>query len=116
MFVFFKNGEFVNFWSNQIGNIFALQTCKSLNWELSTIDLLYYPSLESIPENHSFDASKILSVFKKEIDQTPVLDENGEEMVDEKGNPVIQTTERLVLLRQIDPLTFMSKGIIVKPC
>jgi hypothetical protein len=108
MFCFFKGNEFVNFWSNSIGDIFADLTCHSMKWDKGQVDLVYYWGLDNMPEHYEFDSNKVLIVKNKVVTQEEVLDENG--------NPSIIENVSYTIHKQVDPDFFMSKGVMVKPC
>ena len=112
MFCFFKNDYLVNFWSNQIGDIFCELTIKSMKWEAGQIDLVFYPLLDNVPEHHEFDSEKNLIIKKKIVTQNEVHSTN------ELGEDVV-TIEEVVTYeveRTINPIVYYAKGLMVKPC
>lgn len=120
MFCFFKNDSFVNFWSNQIGDVFCSLTIKNMKWADSEVDLVYYPGIEQGPEHFDFDSSKNLIIKEKIVTQVevPALNEAGEPVLDESGNPVMNLVDEVSYQTKqvVDPVVYYAKGIMVKPC
>jgi hypothetical protein len=112
MFAFFKNDQFVDFWSNKIGDVFFDLTVSGLKWNRSEIDLFYYPELNGVPTFYEFDSEKKL-IIKKEIRTlTEVVSTNeaGEEVVTQE-EIVTYETDKI-----IDPVIYCLKGVMIKPC
>jgi hypothetical protein len=112
MFAFFKNDQFVDFWSNKIGDVFFDLTVSGLKWNRSEIDLFYYPELNVVPTFYEFDSEKKL-IIKKEIRTlTEVVSTNeaGEEVVTQE-EVVTYETDKI-----IDPVIYCLKGVMIKPC
>lgn len=112
MFAIFKNDELVNFWSNQVGDIFIANTCKNLKMDEEQVDLVHFVSLESVPEHFEFSASKQLIILEKKIDIIDVPSTDAE------GNPVVIQEEQIsfIIKQTLEPEVFFAKGLIVKPC
>lgn len=112
MFAIFKNDELVNFWSNQIGDVFISATCRNLKMNEGQVDLVHFIGLDSIPEHFEFSASKKLIIKEKKIDIIDVPSTDAE------GNEVIVQEEQVsfVIKQTIEPEVFFTKGIMVKSC
>lgn len=108
MFAFFINNELKNFWSNKIGDIFAELTISKLEWDRSSVDLLFYPSIKQVPPFKEFGANKELIIKERIV--------GHEEVTDEDGTVSIIETESFVVKETIEPVVYVAKGIIVKPC
>ena len=120
MFCFFKNDEFVNFWSNQVGDIFCLLTIKGMKWQEGDIDLVFYPLLEDIPHYYEFGSNKELIIKNRYADfvKEEVLDDNGNVKTDESGMKIFTTreVESFTIDRTISPEVFFAKGLMIRPC
>ena len=112
MFAIFKNDQLVNFWSNQMGDIFISATCRNLKMDEGQVDLVHFISLDSVPEHFEFSASKQLIIKEKKIDiiEVPSTDAEGNEVV------VQEEQVSFVVKQIIEPEVFFTKGIMVKPC
>lgn len=112
MFAIFKNDEIVNFWSNQVGDIFIAATCKNLKMDEGQVDLVHFIGLDAIPEHYEFSASKQLIIKEKHINIVEVSSTDAE------GNPVIVQEEEVsfTIKQTLEPEVFFAKGIMVKPC
>jgi len=112
MFCFFKNDSLVNFWSNQIGDIFCELTIKSMKWESGQIDLVLYPLLDNVPEHYEFDSEKNFIIKKKIVTQNEVvsINELDEEVV------TIEEVVTYEVERTINPIVYYTKGLMIKPC
>lgn len=113
MFGLFCNDEFKNFWSNNQGDIFLEATCRSLKLDKGQVDLVYYMGLDSVPEFKDFTADKKLHVLKK------VITETEEEVIEEGTGLVtykIVEVESYELDKVYEPIVYLAKGIMVKPC
>lgn len=76
MFAFFINDVFFSFWSNDVGDVFFDKTCKSMKWDSSKVDLVYYKNLVANPkakyecnleECEEFIGKKSTSKYSSEI-------------------------------------------------
>lgn len=112
MFAFFKNDSFINFWANQIGDIFCHLTIQKMKWDIADIKLLYYPTISGVPEHYEFNDSLHL-VIQKVVTTTQTVEE-----VDENGvvNTVEAEVTELVVDRIVEPEVYFNNGIMVKPC
>ena len=112
MFAIFKNDELVNFWSNQIGDIFIAATCRSLKMDEAQVDLVHFMGLDSIPEHYEFSASKQLIIKEKHVDIIEVLGTDAE------GNEVVTQEEQvsLVVKQTLEPKVYFSKGLMLHSC
>lgn len=112
MFAIFKNDELVNFWSNQIGDVFISATCRNLKMDEGQVDLVHFISLESVPEHYEFSASKQLIIKEKKIDIIEVPSTDAE------GNPVVIQEEQIsfIIKQTLEPEVFFAKGLMIKPC
>jgi hypothetical protein len=112
MFAFFKNESLVNFWANQVGDIFFDLTIRGMKWSESEIDLIYYPFLDQVPEFYEFGPDKNLIIKKKVItfvDSKSTIEDGSE----------VTTTSEVVSFeveRTIIPMVYFSKGISFLPC
>lgn len=112
MFLFLKNNELVNFWSNKIGDVFFDLTVSGLRWNRSEIDLFYYPEIYSIPYFYELDSENNL-VIKKEvvtINDVVLVNDLGEEVVTQEENKTYQVD------KIIEPIIYCAKGVMIKPC
>jgi len=120
MFAIFKNDELVNFWSNQVGDIFIAATCRNLKMDEVQVDLVHFISLESILEHFEFSSSKQLIVKEKHVElvEIPILDEQGNPVLNEQGNPLMSQQENVSfsVKETLEPEVFFAKGLMVKPC
>lgn len=120
MFAIFKNDDLVNFWSNQVGDVFIAATCRNLKMNEGQVDLVHFIGLDSVPEHFEFSASKQLIIKEKHIDivEIPLLDTNGNQVLNAEGIPqVIQQEQISFTVKQtLDPEVFFAKGIMIKPC
>lgn len=120
MFAIFKNDELVNFWSNQVGDVFIAATCRNLKMDEGQVDLVHFISLESVPEHFEFSASKQLIIKEKHVTivESPVLDEQGNPVLDAEGNPLVSQEEvvSFSVKETLEPEVFFAKGLMVKPC
>ena len=112
MFAFFKNDNLFGFWSNKIGDVFCEITIRNMKWDQSEVDLLYYPELNSKPDHHEFGLSKELIIKKKIVTQNEVVttNEEGEEVV------TVEDVVTFEVEKTIEPVVYMSNGIMLKPC
>jgi hypothetical protein len=112
MFCFFRNDLFENFWSNQHGDVFCENTLKSMKWEKSLVDLVYYPLLDNVPEFYEFDSSKNL-IIKKEV-----VTISERQSVDDFGDVAVLTEEikTYEIDKIIEPVVYCAKGLMLKPC
>ena len=120
MFAIFNNDSLVNFWANKIGDIFISATCSNLKMDENKVDLVHFMSLESVPEHFDFSESKQLIIKEKHIDivEIPLLDANGDQVLNAEGNPEMVQQELIsfTVKQTLDPEVFFAKGIMVKPC
>lgn len=120
MFAIFKNDGLVNFWANQPGDIFIAATCRNLKMDEGQVDLVHFIGLDSIPEHYEFSASKQLIIKEKHIEiiEVPLLDSEGNPVLDVNGNPSMIQQEQIsfTVKQTIEPEVFFAKGIVVKPC
>lgn len=113
MFCIFNNDSLINFWANQVGDVFIEATIRGLKLDQSKVDLNFYFGIGSIPQFYEFDQDKKL-IIKKEIitmvDDNTVIDENGNEIVNQVE---VKTYE---VDKIIEPIVYFSKGVMIKPC
>jgi hypothetical protein len=112
MFAIFNNDSLLNFWSNQIGDVFIDATIRGLKLTQSLIDLYYYPELDRVPAFYELDQDKKL-IIKKEvttINEVTQQNELGEDVV------IQEEVKSYVVDKVIEPIVYMSKGLMVKPC
>ena len=112
MFAIFKNDELVNFWSNEIGDIFIAATCKSLKMDESQVDLVHFIGLDSVPEHYEFSASKQLIIKERHVNIVEAPS------TDSEGNAIVLQEEQVSLVTKqiLEPEVFFAKGLMVKPC
>lgn len=108
MFAFFINDELKNFWGNKLGDIFAINTITKLKWDQSKVDLVYYPSLDSVPLFKEFGSNKELIIKERIV--------GHEEITNEDGTVSVVETESFVVKQTIEPVVYVAKGVMVKPC
>jgi len=116
MFCFFVNNEFKNFWSNKPGDIFADLTCSSMKWKREEVDLNFYPFVTNLPQDYNFDENKKLIILRVSSEMVEKLDENEQVVFDENGNPVMEEASVTTIDSEHEPVVYMAKGVIVKPC
>lgn len=112
MFCFFKNDALVNFWSNQIGDVFCDLTIRGMKWNQGEIDLVYYPELQDVPELYEFGPSKELTTKKKHIEQ------HEQVTTDAEGNQTVSMIDIEVItpVKTIQPEVYFAKGVMIRPC
>jgi hypothetical protein len=112
MFSIFNNDSLINFWTNQIGDIFIDATIRGLKLTQSLIDLNYYPGIDTTPKFYEFDQDKKL-IIKKEV-----ISYEDQVSTDPEGNEVTTVVEvkSYEVDKVIEPIVYMSKGIMIKPC
>lgn len=112
MFAIFKNDELVNFWSNQVGDIFIAATCKNLKMDEGQVDLIHFIGLDAIPEHYEFSSSKQLIIKEKHVQINEVSN------TDTEGNSVIVQEEVVSFLvkETLEPKVYFSKGLMLHPC
>jgi hypothetical protein len=112
MFCIFNNDLLINFWANQIGDIFIDATIRGLKLTQSLVDLNYYPELYSVPAFYEFDQDKKLIIKKEVVTINEVITQN------EAGDDVTTQEEvkSYVTDKVIEPIVYMSKGILIKQC
>jgi len=112
MFALFFEDNFKDFWENKPGDEFIIPTCACLNMDIQSVDLVYFMSLNKVPEHYDFDINKKLVIKNKIV--TPVekifTDEQGIE------HPYTEDVVTYEVIKTLDPEFFMAKGIMVKPC
>lgn len=120
MFCFFKNDSLVNFWANQVGDIFCESTIRGMKWSELDIDLVFYPSLEKIPTHYEFGLDKELIIKNRHIDylEEELLDESGIPKIGEDGKNLIIKIEieSFTIDRTIVPVVYFSKGKMILAC
>jgi hypothetical protein len=112
MFAIFKNDSLLNFWANQVGDVFIDATCRGLNLDRSNVDLNFYYGIDSIPAFYEFDQDKKLIIKKEVVTINEVVTQN------ELGDDVIAQEEikTYELDKIIEPVVYFAKGLMVKPC
>lgn len=112
MFCIFNNDLLINFWANQIGDIFIDATIRGLKLTQSLVDLNYYPELDSVPAFYEFDQDKKL-IIKKEV-----ITYEEQVSTDTEGNELTALVEvkSYEIDKVIEPIVYMSKGILIKQC
>ena len=112
MFAFFKNDSLVNFWANQVGDIFCAPTIRGMKWSELDIDLVFYPLLEQVPEFYEFGPDKNLIIKNKVItfvDSKSTLEDGSE----------VTTTSEVIsydIEKTIVPVVYFSKGQMILAC
>ena len=112
MFIIFNNDSILNFWANQIGDVFIEATIRGLKLDQSKVDLNFYFGLDSVPQFYEFDQDKKL-IIKKEvitINEVVTQNENGEDVVTQ------EEVKSYEVDKIIEPIVYFSKGIMIKPC
>ena len=112
MFSIFKNDLLLNFWANQVGDVFIDATCRGLKLDKSVVDLNFYFGIDSVPKFYEFDQDKKLIIKKEIITINEVVTQNelGE---DELIREEIKTYE---IEKIIEPIVYFAKGLMIKPC
>jgi hypothetical protein len=112
MFAIFKNDLLLNFWANQVGDVFIEATIKGLKLTQSEIDMNFYFGIDSIPSFYEFDQDKKL-IIKKEV--ISFVDEVS---TDAEGNEVISQVEvkNYEVDKIVEPIIYFAKGLMIKPC
>jgi len=111
MFGLFINDTLKDFWSNSPGDMFIDATINYLKVDRLTVDLNYY-FINEVPSFYEFDQDKKL-IIKREvttINEVTQQNELGESVV------VQEEIKSYVVDKVIEPIVYMSKGIMVKPC
>jgi hypothetical protein len=54
MFALFFENKFKDFWENKPGDEFVIPTCSCLNMDIQSVDLVYFMSINKIPEHYEF--------------------------------------------------------------
>lgn len=112
MFCIFINDLLLNFWANQIGDVFIEATIRGLKLDQSNVDLNFYFGIDSIPKFYEFDQDKKL-IIKKElitINEIVTQNENGEDVVTQ------EEVKSYEVDKIIEPIVYFSKGLMIKPC
>lgn len=94
MFGFFVNDEPSGIWGNEVGDIFFDMTCAARQWAPSQVDLNYYSGI--VDHDHFDFNEKKLRLYK--VDR----DEDGKQVK--------------ILIKEIEPDSFVVKGLMIKPC
>ena len=112
MFVIFKNDSILNFWANQIGDVFIDVTCRKLKLDKAVIDLNFYFGIDLIPAFYEFDDYKNLIIKKEIITQEEVV------TIGEDGNNIVSIFENKTyeVDKIIEPIVYFAKGLMIKPC
>jgi hypothetical protein len=112
MFAIFKNDELVDFWSNQVGDIFIAATCRNLKMDEEQVDLVHFTGLESIPDYYEFSSSKQLIVKERHVEITEVINTDAE------GNELVVQEEQVsfIIKETFEPKVYFSKGLMLHDC
>lgn len=112
MYAIFNNDSLLNFWANQIGDVFIEATIRGLKLDQSKVDLNFYFGIDSIPQFYEFDQDKKLIIKKEVITINEVVTQNelGEDVVSQEEIKTYETD------KIIDPIVYFAKGLMVKPC
>lgn len=120
MFAFFVDNKFQGFWCNLIGDIFCDLTIEKMGWNKSSVDLVYYSNMSKIPSMFSFREDKLMNIKEKSliIEQQPLFAEDGSPLLNEEGKEIFGdiTTEIFKTIQTIEPVFYLAKGIMIKPC
>lgn len=119
MFGLFLDDVFMDFWSNKAGDIFIDLTCSSLGYDKNQVDLVFYPGMSSPPSHHELDGKKLRIMNEVvTIDEEPVLDENGDPVFSDDGQPLMHNVSSISyhLQQTIDPVPYLTKGIFNQVC
>lgn len=90
MFGFFLDGEFKGAWGNSIGDIFYVNTCDSLEWDITKTKLVHY----------DVKRSEMRESFSHEFTESALI------LKDEQGN----------VIKTIPSELFAENGLLHKAC